>query len=258
MSVLVHPSAVVEQGADFDEDVVIEAFCYVGSQVKIGKGCRLRHHSTVDGNVVMGEENEVFPYALIGGKTHDLKYQGGEPGLRIGNRNVFREYVTAHPATKEEDATFIGSDNVLLAYSHVAHDCQVGDHLVMSSHSALGGHVEVGNNVNVGWGVGVHQFCRLGSHCMAAACSKVVQDIPPFVLADGSPAEGRSINKVGMERAGFSSESIAVGRMVFKLLYKKGLNRTQAIKELISRPEADHPVTREMRSFLEKSERGVA
>ena len=258
MPTSVHPSAVVEPGAEIDEDVVIEAFCYLGPEVRIERGCRLHHHCTVEGNVVMGEENEVFPYALIGGMTHDLKFEGGAPGLRIGNRNVFREYVTIHPATKDGDATIIGSDNVLLAYSHIAHDCQVGDHLVMSSHSALGGHVEVGDHANVGWGVGVHQFCRLGSHCMASACSKVVQDIPPFVLADGSPAEGRAINKVGMERAGFSVEAIEVGRLVFKLLYKEGLNRSQAMQELASRPESKHPVAREMVEFLERSGRGLA
>ncbi|MBO94736.1 MAG: acyl-[acyl-carrier-protein]--UDP-N-acetylglucosamine O-acyltransferase [Opitutales bacterium] len=258
MSIKVHSSAVVESEAELGEGVVVEAFCYVGSEVKLGADCHLRHHSTVEGNVVMGEGNEVFPYSLIGGKTHDLKYEGGSPGLRIGDRNVFREYVTTHPATKEGDATIIGSSNVLLAYSHVAHDCRVGDHLVMSSHSALGGHVEVGDYANVGWGVGVHQFCRLGSHCMVSACSKVVQDVPPFVLADGSPAEGRSINKIGMERAGFSADAIAVARMLFKLLYKEGLNRTQALEEFASRPEAEHPVAQEMIDFLESSGRGLA
>ncbi len=258
MSANVHPSALVEPGAQLGEDVEIGPFCYVGKDVVLGRGCQLSHHATVDGNVVMGEENEVFPYALIGGKTHDLKYEGGSPGLRIGDRNIFREYVTAHPATKQEDVTSIGSDNIFLAYSHVAHDCCIGDHLIMSSHSAFGGHVQAGNHVNVGWGVGIHQFCQLGSHCMVAACSKVVQDVPPFVLADGSPAEGRSINKIGMERAGFSSDEIVLAKMVFKLLYKEGLNRTQAMEELASRPQADHPVVSEMSTFLKRSGRGLA
>ena len=258
MSISVHPSALVEPGAQLGEDVHVEAFCYVGSDVRLGRGCRLRHHATVEGNVVMGEDNEVFPYALIGGKTHDLKYEGGSPGLRIGDRNVFREYVTVHPATEESDSTALGSSNLLLAYSHVAHDCRVGDHLIMSSHSALGGHVEGGDHVNVGWGVGVHQFCRLGSHSMAAACSKVVQDVPPFVLVDGVPAEGRSINKIGMERADFSAKEIAVARLVFKILYKDGLNRSQAFQELKARPEAEHPLAREMIDFVKKSERGMA
>jgi len=254
----IHPNAVVEKGAEFGEDVVVEAFCFVGSKVRLGDGCRLRHHSTVDGNVHMGQGNEVFPYALIGGKTHDLKYEGGSPGLRIADHNVFREYVTIHPATKPGDYTTVGSRNVFLAYSHVAHDCRVGDHLIMSSHAALGGHVEVGDHVNVGWGVGVHQFCRLGSHCMAAACSKVVQDVPPFVLAEGIPAEGRSINKIGMERAGFPADSIAVARKVFKVLYKQGLNRSQALQEIASHPELDDPISCEIIAFLERDGRGLA
>ena len=258
MSAIVHPTAVVEEGAELGDDVEVGAFCFVGSEARLGSGCLLRHHSTVEGNVVMGKENEVFPYALIGGKTHDLKFKGGSPGLRIGDRNVFREYVTAHPATNEGDSTHVGSDNVFLAYSHVAHDCRIGNQSVISSHSAFGGHVEVGDQVNVGWGVGVHQFCRLGSHCMVAACSKVVQDVPPFVLADGSPAEGRSINKVGMERAGFSSEAIAVARMVFKLFYKQGLNRTQALSELASSPDSAHEIVRAMVDFLERDGRGLA
>ena len=254
----IHPSAVVEKGADLGGNVVVEAFCYVGSMVQLGDDCRLRHHSTVDGNVCMGQDNEVFPYALIGGKTHDLKYEGGSPGLRIANHNVFREYVTVHPATQAGDDTVVGSNNLFLAYSHVAHDCQVGDHLIMSSHAALGGHVEVGDHVNVGWGVGVHQFCRLGSHCMAAACSKVVQDVPPFVLAEGTPAEGRSINKIGMERADFPASSIATAKKVFKILYKQGLNRSQALRELASRPELEDSVSHEIVAFLERDGRGLA
>ncbi|MBL64282.1 MAG: acyl-[acyl-carrier-protein]--UDP-N-acetylglucosamine O-acyltransferase [Opitutae bacterium] len=254
----IHPSAVVEKGAELGEDVVVEAFCYVGGMVRLGDNCRLRHHSTVDGNVCMGQDNEVFPYALIGGKTHDLKYEGGAPGLRIANHNVFREYVTVHPATQSGDETIVGSNNLLLAYSHVAHDCRIGDHLIMSSHAALGGHVEVGDHVNVGWGVGVHQFCRLGSHCMAAACSKVVQDVPPFVLAEGTPAEGRSINKIGMERADFPASSIAAAKKVFKILYKQGLNRSQALRELESLPELEGSVTREIVAFLKRDGRGLA
>ena len=201
----------------------------------------------------------VYPYALIGGLTHDLKYKGGEPGLEIGDNNIFREYVTAHVATEENDLTCIGSNNVFLAYSHIAHDCQVGNHLVMSSHSALGGHVGVEDFVNVGWNAGVHQFCRLGKHCMVSACSKLVQDVPPYMLADGFPAEVRSINKIGMERNGFSSEDIEVARGVFKTIYKSDFNRSQAMLSLSDdSPWADETVTQEIVGFIRKSERGVA
>ena len=228
----IHPQAIVDPGAELGEDVVIEAFCMVGSKARIGDGCHILHHASVEGRVVLGKNNTVYPYAMIGGLTHDLKYEGGDPGLLIGDNNVFREYVTAHVATNANDETVIGSGNVFLAYSHVAHDCIVGDHLVMSSHSALGGHVWVDDCVNIGWGAGVHQFCRLGRHCMVSACSKLVQDVAPFMLADGAPAEVRSINKVGMERAGFSSKDIETARGVFKVLYKSDLNRSQAIDYL--------------------------
>lgn len=255
----IHSQAIVDPGAELGEGVLIEAFSMVGPKARIGDGCRIHHHATVEGKVVLGKNNTVYPYAMIGGLTHDLKYQGGEPGLSIGDENVFREYVTVHVATNSDDETVIGSGNVFLAYSHVAHDCIVGDHLVMSSHSALGGHVRVDDCVNIGWGVGVHQFCRLGRHCMVSACSKLVQDVAPFMLADGAPAEVRSINKVGMERAGFSSEDVETARGVFKIIYKRDLNRSQAIDYLQNEfPKGNKEVSREIIEFAQSSERGLA
>ena len=259
MSVTIHPHAIVEPGAELGENVLVEAFCLIGPKAKIGDGSRILHHGTVEGRVALGKNNTVHPYALIGGLTHDLKYQGGEPGLKIGDDNVFREYVSAHVATEPDDETIIGSSNVFLAYSHVAHDCIIGNHLVMSSHSALAGHVQVGDHVNVAWGAGVHQFCRLGRHCMVSACSKLVQDVPPFMLADGSPAEVRSINKVGMERAGFSSEDIETARGVFKVLYKGDLNRSQAIDYLQNEfSGSNKEISEEIISFAQSSDRGLA
>ena len=258
MASQLHSQAIVERGAELGEGVVIEAFSYIGPNATIGEGCRVRHHATVEGDVVLGKENEVHPYALVGGMTHDLKYEGGQPKLRVGDRNVFREYVTAHVATNPEDATEIGSDNVFLAYSHVAHDCIVGNHLVMSSHSALGGHVVVGDHVNIGWIAGIHQFCRLGRQCMVAACSKLVQDVPPFMLADGSPAEVRSINKVGMERSGFSGEEIEAARATYKTLYRSELNRKQAIEELEKNAPNDNLIVGEVIEFARRSDRGLA
>ncbi len=259
MAVEIHPQAIVDSSAQLGENVVVEAFAMVGAKVRVGDDCRIFHHATVEGRVSMGRSNAVYPYAMIGGLTHDLKYKGGEPGLMIGDHNVFREYVTAHVATEENDHTAIGSHNVFLAYSHVAHDCRVGNHLVMSSHSALGGHVEVNDFVNVGWNAGVHQFCRLGKHCMVSACSKLVQDVPPYMLADGFPAEVRSINKIGMERNGFSAAEVEVARGVFKTLYKSDFNRSQAILSLAEdSPWAGNPVTVEIVDFIRGSERGVA
>ena len=259
MGVKIHPSAIVEKGAELGEDVTVEGFCFVGSKAKISDGTIIRHHASVEGDVFLGKNNEIFPYALIGGLTHDLKYKGGDPKLRVGENNVFREFVTAHVATNDGEFTTIGSSNVFLAYSHIAHDCQVGDHIVMSSHAALGGHVKVEDHVNVGWGAGVHQFCRLGRHCMVSACSKLVQDVPPFMLADGSPAEVRSINKVGLERAGFDSSEIELIRSAFKVLYRKDLNRSQALQYLQDNFSFDPgSVMDELISFAKANGRGMA
>jgi len=259
VGVKIHSQSIVDSLAELGEDVEVGPFAIIGPKAKIGDGTRIMHHATVDGRVTIGRNNLIYPYALIGGLTHDLKYKGGEPGLEIGDGNTFREYVTAHVATNEADFTRIGSSNVFLAYSHVAHDCQVGDHLVMSSHSALGGHVQVADHVNIGWGAGVHQFCRLGRHCMVSACSKLVQDVPPFMLADGSPAEVRSINKVGLERSGFTSEEIESIRAVFKVLYRKEMNRSQAIDYLENNAEQmSDTMVEEILEFLRVSSRGVA
>ena len=259
MATKIHSQSIVEDGAQIGENVEVEAFAIVGENAIIGDGTIIRHHATVEGNVTLGKNNEVYPYALIGGLTHDLKFTGGEPKLIIGSNNIFREYVTAHVATNAEDSTCIGSNNVFLAYSHVAHDCKVGNHLVMSSHSALGGHVEVDDHVNIGWGVGVHQFCRLGRYCMVSACSKLVQDVPPFMLADGSPAEIRSINKVGMERSGFAKAEVDIAKGVFKTLFRGDFNRRQAIDYLQNGSGlAGEEITSEIIKFAQKSERGLA
>ncbi len=259
MAVRIHSQAIVEPNATLGVDVEIGPFCFVGNQAVIGDHSRVLHHATVEGRVSLGRSNTVFPYAMIGGLTHDLKYEGGEPGLQIGDNNVFREYVTAHVATKSDDSTRIGSNNVFLAYSHVAHDCEIGNHLIMSSHAALGGHVKVGDHVNVGWGAGVHQFCRLGRHCMVSACSKLVQDVPPFMLADGSPAEVRSINKVGLDRAGFKAQETESIRSAFKALYRMGLNRSQALEHLQKQlVENERPLIEELIEFARSSHRGLA
>jgi len=254
----IHPTAIIEPGAELDEGVIVGAYAYIGAQVKISKGTQVMHHATVDGATTMGNDNEVHPYAYVGGKTHDLKYQGGCPGLRVGHGNVFREFSTVHCATTEEFDTIVGDHNLLLAYSHIAHECIVGNHLVMSSHAALGGHVQIGDRVNIGWGAGLHQFCRVGNYAMVGAASKVVQDVPPFMIADGSPAMVRTTNKVGLERAGFTPEDINLVRRVFKMYYKEGLNRRQASEKLRSEMSEPNEVVKTFLAFVAGSERGLS
>jgi UDP-N-acetylglucosamine acyltransferase len=254
----IHPTAIVEPTVELGEDVVIGAYAFVGEKAVVGAGTVLHHHATVQGNTRLGRQNEIFPFACIGMKTHDLKYRGGEPGLTIGDRNVFREYTSVHMATNDGEFTRVGNDNVILAYSHIAHDCIVGNHLVMSSQGALAGHVIVEDHVNIGWGAGVHQFCRVGEYAMIGAMAKVVQDVPPFVIADGIPAVVRSINKVGLERSPFTTEQLDAIKQLFRVVFRQGLNRAQALDALHEHPLAE---TREFKHFLafaSSSQRGFA
>lgn len=253
----IHPTAVVEKGAELAEDVTIGAFAYIGPNVVLSAGCRVHHHGVVEGNTTLGERNEVFPFTIIGGRTQDLKYSGGRLGLVTGSDCQFREYVTVHCATVEEKPTRLGDHVVILAYSHIAHDCTVGDHLVMSSQAALAGHCEVGDFVNIAWGSGVHQFVRIGSYSMLAGLSKITQDLPPFLIGEGLPARCRTINKVALSRAGYGDEDLSVAKRVYKTLYREGLNRGQALEVLRTGSDAEHPLCRMMVAFVEGSKRGL-
>lgn len=258
MATKIHPTAIVENGAKIGDDVEIGAYCYIGGEVEIGNSCVIQHYATVDGFTKMGTENTVFPYAFVGGKTHDLKFKGGKPGLIIGNKNTFREYVTVHMATADGTFTKVGNNNFFLAYSHVAHDCIVSDNVIVSAHAALGGHVQVKNHAVIGWGSGVHQFCRVGDYAMLSAASKSVKDIPPFMMADGSPAAVCAINKLNMQRNGFSEDEINAAFFAFKTIYKKGLSRKHALETLTQCQYANQNVLKIILDFAEESaERGL-
>jgi UDP-N-acetylglucosamine acyltransferase len=258
MAAKIHPNAVVEACAQLGEGVEIGPFCFVGAGVVLGAGTKLHHHASVEGDTVLGERCEVFPYACLGGKTQDLKFKGGRPGVRIGDRNVFREYVTVHAATFDGDMTRIGSDNTFLATTHIAHDCVLGSHIVMSNGAVLAGHVVVEDHVVIGGYGGVHQFCRLGAYAMLSATAKLVQDLPPFCIADGTPAEVRAINKVGLERNGFSAEQLDRVKAIYRTLYRDGLNRTQALEKLAADVDAGSGEYRQMLEFARSSSRGLA
>jgi UDP-N-acetylglucosamine acyltransferase len=258
MATRIHPSAVVEPGAQLGVDVEIGPFVYVGGEVVLGDRTRLHHHSSVEGWTTLGEGGEVFPYANLGAKTQDLKFQGGRPGVRIGARNVFREYVTVHAATRDGEFTVLGDDNTLLANCHVAHDCVLGNHIVMSNGILLAGHVRVEDHVTIGGAAGVHQFCRIGAFAMISAFAKVVQDVVPFMIADGQPAVIRSINKVGLERRGFAPEQIERVKQLHRVLFRDGLNRSQALEKLAGSEQAASAEFRRVLDFAAASERGLA
>ncbi|MES2696518.1 MAG: acyl-ACP--UDP-N-acetylglucosamine O-acyltransferase [Verrucomicrobiota bacterium] len=258
MSAPIHPTAIIEAGAQIGAEVEIGAYCFVGAGAVLGARTKLHHHASVEGNTVLGEACEVFPYACIGGRTQDLKYKGGNPGVLIGNRNVFREYVTVHAATSDGAFTTMGDDNTLLAYGHVAHDCRLGSHIVSSNGVVFAGHVTVEDHVVMGGYSGVHQFCRIGAYAMISAYAKVVQDIPPYFIADGQPAEIRALNKVGLERKNFTAEQLERVKLIHRILYRDGHNRTQAMEKLAAHEQAGSDEFQRIIRFAQRSERGMA
>lgn len=254
---MVHPTAIIHPKAQLGADCDIGPYCVIGEHVTIGDGCKLHSHVVVDGHTRLGKRNVFFPFASIGLQTQDLKWKGGVTRTEIGDDNTFREYVTVHSATNDGDATVIGSGNHILAYCHLAHDVKLGDHIVMSNVATLAGHVVVEDDAVVGGLAAVHQFCRIGKLAMVGGCSKVVQDVPPFMMADGNPAETRTVNKVGLERSGVSEEAQTALKLCFKLLFRDRLTISNALarieKEVPSLPEVQH-----LLNFIRASERGIS
>jgi UDP-N-acetylglucosamine acyltransferase len=252
----IHPSAVIHPGAQIAEGCVVGPYCVIGEHVSLGPRCRLHSHVVIDGHTTLGEENEIFPFASIGLKSQDLKWKGGVTRTEIGAHNTVREYVTIHSATSDGEVTKVGSHNHVLAYCHVAHNVTLGNHIVMSNVATLAGHVTVEDHAIVGGLAAVHQFCRIGRMAIIGGCSKVVQDVPPFMLADGNPAETRTVNKIGMERNGISEAAQAALRLAYKLLFREGLTTSNALaqieKTLPPLPEVQHLI-----QFVRASERGI-
>jgi|SRR5665213_1682278 len=253
---MIHSTAIVHPKAKLGAGCEIGPYCVIGENVTLGDKCKLHSHVVVDGHTKLGNGNEIFPFAAIGMKTQDLKYTGGNPRLEIGDDNVFREGVTVHCGTNDGEATVIGSNNLFLIHAHVAHDCILGNHIILSGYAGLAGHITVEDHAILAGYSGVHQFCRVGKLSMIGGCSKVVQDVPPFMIVDGNPGETRTINKVGLERHGVSEEAQAALRTAFKILFREGLAMTNALAKIESElpplPEVKHLV-----QFVRASERGI-
>ncbi|MCH6256600.1 acyl-ACP--UDP-N-acetylglucosamine O-acyltransferase [Puniceicoccaceae bacterium K14] len=259
MATKIHPLAVVDPKATIADDVEIGPFAVIGPEVTIGRGTKIWNHATVWGYTFIGEECEIFPYASIGMITQDLKFAGGRPGTKIGDRNRFREYVTVHSADKDGEFTVLGNDNYLLAYCHVGHDCIIGNNLIASNGATFGGHVTVEDNVIVGGGgTAFHQFCHIGKFSFTGGCAKVEQDIPPFMLGDGHPAKIRTFNKVGLERQGFDARQLSAVKFLFKAFYWEGKNRQQALEAVEASEFAEMAEAKHFCDFVRKSERGLA
>jgi UDP-N-acetylglucosamine acyltransferase len=254
--VTIHPTALVDSSANLGQGTAVGPYCIVGPNVSLGENSWLQHHVTLAGPLRGGRGNKFYAYCSIGQQTQDLKYRGEPTYLELGDENTFREFVTINRSTLETGCTRVGSRGNFLAYSHIGHDCIVGDAVVFSNNGTLAGHVQVGDNAVIGGLTAVHQFCRIGRFAITGGCSKIVQDVPPFMIADGNPAEVRGVNQVGLERAGFAAEKIKPIKEAYRIIYRKKLNTAQAIAELREKLGASEEV-QAIVEFVERSDRGI-
>jgi UDP-N-acetylglucosamine acyltransferase len=254
--VQIHPTAIVDPKSEVGTGTVVGPYCVIGSNVVVGENCWLQHHVTLQGPMRAGAANKFYAYCSIGQQTQDLKYAGEPTYLEIGEENTFREFVTVNRSTKSDGMTRIGSRGNFLAYSHIGHDCAVGNEVVFSNNGTLAGHVQVDDNAVMGGLTAVHQFCRIGRFAITGGCSKIVQDVPPFMIADGNPAEIRGVNLIGLERKKFPADRVKQIKEAFRLIYRSKHNTAQALEAIRKElPQSDEIF--EIVEFIEKSERGI-
>ena len=253
----IHPSAVVATGARLGRDCHVGPYCVVGDGVILGDGVRLESHVVTDGHTEIGDESHLYPFVSVGLASQDLKYRGEPARTTLGRRCRVREFVTVHRGTEGGGGlTSVGDDCLLMAQAHVAHDCRVGDRVIMANGATLAGHVEVSEGANIGAYSGVHQFCRVGREAYVGGYSVVVKDALPFALTVGNHAKCYGLNNVGMKRRGYPQTAIDALHHAFRLLLSSRLNTTQAL-ERIRAEIADSPEVDLLARFIETSERGV-
>jgi len=255
----IHPSAIVEDGAQLGEDVEIGPYAFVGANVKLGARTVVKQGAIIDGHTTIGEACQIFPYACIGMKTQDLKYKEGSVSfVEIGDRTVIREFATVHLGTADGEKTIIGKDCLFMAYCHAAHGCILGDHVICSNSVQLAGDVHLQDWAIVGGCAAAHQFTTVGKHAMVGGMSKIRQDVPPFMLSDMQDSSQKVIgpNVVGLKRRGFSNEVIAALKEAFRYIYHSGLNRSQALERVENDIEPFAEV-KELVAFYRNSTRGV-
>ena len=254
---MIHPTAVISPKAELGHDIEIGPYCVIEANVRLGDRCKLHSHVVIHGHSELGEDNEFFPFAAVGTKSQDLKYAGEPTALIAGDRNVFRENTTIHRGTVDGSPTRLGSDNLFLSYSHVAHDCQVGNHVILSNNGTLAGHVEVDDYAIISGLSAVHQFCRVGAHSITGGISKIVQDIPPFTIVDGNPASVRGINQVGLQRRGFSEEDLRALKTFYKKIFLKKESNLASSLEALDPALCDNPQVAKLIAFIQGSQRGI-
>jgi UDP-N-acetylglucosamine acyltransferase len=253
---MIHPTAIVDAGARLGADVEIGPYCVVGPDAVLEDGVRLVAHVVLDGCITLGAGCTVFPFASLGSRTQDMKYRGARSAVRIGAGTTVREYVTVNAGTTEEEITSIGARCLVMAYAHVAHGCTVGDEVVMANGATLAGHVTVEECAILGGLTAVHQFVRIGSLCMIGGCSRVAQDCPPFTMIAGNPARVRGLNRVGLERRGFSAGTRAALKAAYRTVYRNNLGLAEAAARTRAAAGAD-PAVERFAAFIENSKRGI-
>jgi UDP-N-acetylglucosamine acyltransferase len=257
----IHSTAIIAKEASLDSSVEVGAYSIIGPHVQIGVGTKIGPHVVLEGHTKIGADNTFFQFSSIGAAPQDKKYAGEPTLLEIGDRNTIREFCTFNLGTVQDGGiTRIGNDNWLMAYVHIAHDCQVGNNTIFANNASLAGHVEIGDWVILGGFAGVHQFCKIGAHAMLGMNTSLTQDVPPFLILSGNPAAAHGLNIEGLKRRGFTREQINGIRQAYKLLYKSGLTLEQA-KFAMQAAESEHPLAqqyiRQMVSFLDSSTRGI-
>ncbi|WP_298137934.1 acyl-ACP--UDP-N-acetylglucosamine O-acyltransferase [Acidiferrobacter sp.] len=254
---MIHPHALVDPRAEIGAGVEIGPFTVIGPEVVIGAGTWIGPHVVIQGPTRIGCDNKIFQFASLGEVPQDLKYRGERTTLEIGDRNVFREFCTVNRGTGGGGGvTSIGHDNLFMAYVHIAHDCRIADHTVFANCASLAGHVYVGSHAVLGGFTGIHQFCRVGDHCMTGAATVAVQDIPPYVLTAGNSARPYGINVTGLKRRGFPAERIHALKKAYKIIYKSGLRLDEAIAR-IEELAPEYPDLDVMVRFLKIEGRGI-
>ena len=253
----IHPTAIVHAAARIADSAIIGPYSIIGEHVSIGRGTKVESHVLIDGWTTIGERNHIHSFSSIGTPPQDISYKNEETYLIIGNENVIREYATVHRATTKEDRkTEIGNKNFLMAYSHVAHDCKLGNSIIMANSVALGGHIVIGDHAILGGIVAVHQFVKIGEYAIIGGLSGVGQDIPPYVMAQGSKAKLYGLNLVGLKRKGFSDAVIANLKKAYKIIFRSGLTVDEALRKTLD----DLPDSAEVRllaDFIRTSKRGI-
>ncbi len=253
----IHATAIVDATAELDSSVEIGAYSIIGANVKIDAGTRIAGHVMINGPTVIGKNNHIFQYSSLGEAPQDKKYNGEPTSLEIGDNNTIREFCTFNRGTvQDKSITKIGSDNWIMAYVHIAHDCQIGNHTILANNASLAGHVDINDYAILGGFTLIHQFCKIGSHVITAVGSVVFKDIPPYVTAAGYEAKPHGINAEGLKRRGFSSESILQIKRAYKALYRNGLTLDEAKIELATM-QKNTPEIKLLTDFLNISTRGI-